>query len=203
MGHDPEWIKFKVEDLHPAQMAVGMREVAVKQAEIEADCRSERHDFLKDHLVPILKGPGDRIFIVDHHHLVRALWQGGFHHAWCAVLADLSGLNPSAFWAEMHAKGWVYPFDAHNREQHYSAIPPHIKELQDDPYRSLAGFVRRKGGFTKADAQPFVDFRWANFFRERVEIGPGDAGFDKAVVAALRLAHSDAAKALPGFVKSS
>jgi hypothetical protein len=183
-------------------MTVGLREVAVKQAELEADRSKQRQDFLKAHLVPIVKGPGGRVFIVDHHHLVRALWQGDFHHAWCSVLDDLSALNASAFWARMKAQGWVYPFDAHNQEQPYSAIPDHVKKLQDDPYRSLAGFIRRKGGYTKKDAQPFVDFRWANFFREHIQIAAGDAGFNKAVDVALRLAHTDAAKSLPGFVKS-
>ena len=41
-----------------------------------------------------------------------------------------------------------------------------VEDMNDDPYRSLAGALRRRGGFAK-DATPFSEFVWADFFRPR------------------------------------
>ena len=48
-------------------------------------------------------------------------------------------------------------------------IPKSIDALIDDPFRSLAGGLRRVGGFAK-DTTPFSEFLWADFLRRgRVE----------------------------------
>jgi hypothetical protein len=75
-----------------------------------------------------------------------------------------------------------------------------VKGLVDDPYRSLAGYVRNAGGYVKTDAV-FAEFLWADFFRHRVRIGPGRAGFEAAVQRAMALAHDPAAGELPGFLR--
>ena len=38
-----------------------------------------------------------------------------------------------------------------------------VAELIDDPFRSLAGELRRAGGFAK-DTTPFSEFLWADFY---------------------------------------
>ena len=51
------------------------------------------------------------------------------------------------------------------------AIPSTVSELLDDPFRSLAGELRRAGGYAKAPA-PYSEFRWADFLRRRIERPP-------------------------------
>ena len=46
-------------------------------------------------------------------------------------------------------------------------LPQHVKDLNFDPYRSLAWIVRDRHGYLKNDA-PFSEFKWANFFRTRI-----------------------------------
>jgi hypothetical protein len=43
-----------------------------------------------------------------------------------------------------------------------------MAKLIDDPFRSLAGELRRAGGFAK-DTTPFSEFLWADFLRRRVK----------------------------------
>jgi hypothetical protein len=47
-------------------------------------------------------------------------------------------------------------------------MPEAIEELIDDPYRSLAGELRRVVGFAK-DTTPFSEFLRADFLRRRIE----------------------------------
>jgi len=77
-------------------------------------------------------------------------------------------------------------------------LPEDVRGLADDPYRSLASAVRKRGGYEKTSV-PFAEFRWAAFFRERLKTYPTRAGFEKAVDEALTIAHDAAAKGLPGY----
>jgi hypothetical protein len=62
---------------------------------------------------------------------------------------------------------------------HRRAESAAIADLIDDPYRSLAGFVRKRGGFVKTE-KPYVEFAWADFFRTRVRLGDWDAAIARA-----------------------
>ena len=75
-------------------------------------------------------------------------------------------------------------------------------DLQDDPYRSLAGLVRRAGGYAK-DQAPFVEFIWADFFRPRVAARLIRREPQRATRLGLRLACSDDARYLPGWTGKS
>jgi hypothetical protein len=70
--------------------------------------------------------------------------------------------------------------------------------LVDDPFRSLAGEVRRSGGFAK-DTTPFSEFLWADFFRRRIKRKLVDDDFPSALVRASKLARSGEADYLPGW----
>ncbi len=95
----------------------------------------------------------------------------------------------------------MHPIDAEGRRYGVDALPKHVKGLVDDPYRSLAGYVRDAGGYVKTETA-FAEFLWADFFRHRMSIGPGPQGFDAAVRKALALAHDPAAHHLPGFLSA-
>jgi hypothetical protein len=73
-----------------------------------------------------------------------------------------------------------------------------LHELRDDVYRSLAGFVRSAGGYTKTPTA-FAEFAWADFFRHRITIGPTHEDFKQAVAQALTMAKSTVARNLPGY----
>jgi hypothetical protein len=69
----------------------------------------------------------------------------------------------------------------------------------DDPFRSLAGQLRRIGGFAK-DITPFSEFLWADFFRRRIKRETAENEFVRALKIALKMARSKEASYLPGWV---
>ena len=78
-----------------------------------------------------------------------------------------------------------------------------VAELIDDPFRSLAGELRRAGGFAK-DTTPFSEFLWADFLRRRVKRETVEADFKHALEKALELAKARRRVTCPaGVVPSS
>ena len=73
-----------------------------------------------------------------------------------------------------------------------------MADLKDDPFRSLAGELRRAGGFAK-DTTPFSEFLWADFLRRRMSRKSVDADFAKAIEKSLAFAKSKDAIYLPGW----
>ena len=68
----------------------------------------------------------------------------------------------------------------------------------DDPFRSLAGELRRAGGFAK-DTTPFSEFLWADFLRRRMKRKSVEKNFIAAIKQAMTLAKSQDAHYLPGW----
>jgi hypothetical protein len=149
-------------------------------------------------MIPVIRGPKDRLFVTDHHHLALALHREKVPKVAVTVIADLHSLDKDAFWVFLDNRGWTHPFDRHGKRRAYSDIPRTITELEDDPYRSLAGELRRAGGFAK-DTTPFSEFLWADFLRRHVKVKTIDADFSSAMEEALRLAKSPVSNYLPGW----
>jgi hypothetical protein len=114
------------------------------------------------------------------------------------VVLNLARLKKDAFWVYMDNRGLVHPFDDEGKRGSYGNIPKSIENLAGDLFRSLAGALRRKGGYAK-DTTPFSEFLWADFPRRR--IGRKDVGkdFAAALAAAFKLAEKKDAGYLPGW----
>jgi len=185
-------------DLRPTQITVGMREVEAKRRAWRAKADDKGAEFLGRHMIPVILGPKDRCFIIDHHHLARALYEEEVKNVLVTVVAKLSRLETESFWFVLDNRGWMHPFDAKGRRRGYEDIPKSVADLDDDPFRSLAGELRRLGGFAK-DTTPFSEFLWADFLRRRTKRQTVEADFEAALEWALRLAKSGEADYLPGW----
>ena len=189
-----------ITSLRPTQITVGMREVMAKRKrwrEKQADGKKGA-EFLGKHMIPVVLGPKERNYVIDHHHLARALHDEGVKDIVVTVVANLSRLEPDAFWFVMDNRNWMHPFDDQGRRRKYQDIPKSVSELIDDPFRSLAGELRRAGGFAK-DTTPFSEFLWADFLRRRIKRKVVEGNFDHALENALRLVKSEDADFLPGW----
>jgi hypothetical protein len=71
-----------------------------------------------------------------------------------------------------------------------------------DPFRSLAGALKRAGGYAK-DKAPFSEFRWADFLRCRISRELVERHFGRALALAMNLAQSTDAASLPGWRRHS
>ncbi len=198
---DPILQKKSIADLRPTQMTVGFREVAEKRREWRdriAESGQKAGKYLGRHMVPVVLGPKGQPYLVDHHHLVLALQEEEQTEVSVTVMADLSSLTRPMFWTYMDNRAWCHPYDAAGKRRSFDDIPKRVADLADDPYRSLAGELRRAGGFAK-DTTPFSEFLWADFLRPRIRARQIDERFSVTVEKALSLARSDAAAYLPGW----
>ena len=184
--------------LRPTQMTVGMREVKEKRKRWREQKKKKQAESLGKHMIPVVRGPDKRYYVVDHHHLARALHDEGVEDILVTVIGDLSMVERDAFWGVMDNKRWVYPYDAKGDRRHFKDLPKSITELKDDPFRSLAGELRRAGGFAK-DTTPFSEFLWADFLRRKIATKAVDENFAKAMEKSLALAKSSDAVYLPGW----
>lgn len=195
---EPRIHPVAIEELRPTQITVGMREVEAKRKRWRQHRNSTRADFLGAHMIPTIKGPKDRFYVIDHHHLALALHMEGERQIAVTVVADLSRLEKDAFWVFLDNRSWMHPFDDQGRRRAYSDIPKSVTQLVDDPFRSLAGALRRAGGFAK-DTTPFSEFLWADFLRRRIKRKHVEDDFAAALDDALNLARDAAADFLPGW----
>jgi hypothetical protein len=185
-------------DLRPTQITVGMREVKEKRTRWRAEGKKKAGEFLGKHMIPVILGPKDKHYVIDHHHLARALHDEGVKNVLVTVVANLSKLERDAFWIVLDNRSWMHPFDDQGRRRDYDDIPKSVSELVDDPFRSLAGELRRAGGFAK-DTTPFSEFLWADFLRRRLKRKNVESDFAHAMEKAMELAKSEDAVYLPGW----
>jgi len=187
-----------ISELHPTQITVGMREVKAKRKRWRRENNKKGADFLGKHMIPVVLGPDEIHYVTDHHHLARALDDEGVEHVLCTVVHDFSKLDRETFWFNLDNRGLMHPYDVDGRRRSYKEIPNKVSKLVDDPYRSLAGELRRAGGFAK-DTTPFSEFLWADFFRSRIKRKTIEQDFAHAVEKALQLAETEEANYLPGW----
>lgn len=185
--------------LRPTQMTVGMREVGMRRKHWRTQSGGrKRTEFLQKHLIPVILGAGGEHYILDHHHLVLALHQEGLQEMYVTVVADLSALDKETFWFVLDQRNWMHPFDGKGVRRSHTAMPRSVRGLIDDPYRSLAGELRRLGGFAK-DTTPYSEFLWADFLRKRVKTKLIKKDFTRALKASFNLAKTKEAEYLPGW----
>lgn len=187
-----------LERLRPTQMTVGFKEVESKRkswAKLDAKARRQA---IAQQLFPAVKGPGKAFYLLDHHHTALALVQEKAQSVQVGLVRDLSHLSVPAFWIYLDHYSWVHAYDQRGRRQPFSDMPARLQDLKDDPYRSLAAQVREAGGFAKPD-EPFLEFLWANCFRDAIPVRRLEKDPKAAFKEALALARSDQTSHLPGW----
>lgn len=190
--------EVEIHRLRPTQITVGMIEVHDKRDHLLSLKKHEQRDFMAAHPIPAVWGPDGKLYITDHHHLGRAASEADVDTGFFVIEDDFSKLPIAQFWPKMNEAKWVHPIDQDGRLCPFMDIPDHLQKLRDDPYRSLAGYVRNAGGYAKTPTA-FAEFLWADFFRPRVLIGPTRPDFHVSVDKALTLATSADAAHLPGY----
>ena len=190
--------KVSIAHLRPTQLTLGLAEVEERAAKVAAMTPAEREAYLQSKPVPHVLGPGNQIFMVDHHHLARALWSLNMTEVVLGErLADWSGLETKAFWRTMESKGYCWPIDADGNRRPYAAIPASIAGLTDNVWRTLARSMRGKA-FENQDT-PYQEFMWGDYFRTFMSRRLIELQFDLAADLAKKLARLPEAQDLPGF----
>jgi hypothetical protein len=187
-----------ISDLFPTQVTVGMREVEIRRRKWRERPSDKAANYLNTHRIPVILGPDAHHYIIDRHHLTLALHDEGVREVPVSIVADMRQSDFGEFWTTLESRGWTHPFDDEGRRRPYGDMPTAVSDLIDDPFRSLAGAVKRAGGYAK-DRSPFSEFRWADFLRERIARELVDLHFGRALLLAMNLSQSSEAAALPGW----
>lgn len=164
-------VEHCIGELHPTQLAVGMYQVAYKKGRMREKMKEGKLEkYLRKHPVPVVRGPGGVPYMLDHHHLCAALVKLGVDKVCCTVKHDWSGVPEGAFWERMREGGYLWLGDQGspvNLQKLVQLLPRTTTGLRDDPYRSLAAWVKYAGGFRKT-WEPFAEFHWADYFRTQL-----------------------------------
>lgn len=189
-----------IDHLRPTQITVGAYHVAQKIHVTRRLSHADLPAFLDRHRVHVVQGPEQTLFIVDHHHWVRAWQEMGIDMVPALVRNDLSHLSWRKFWTCMKSEHMVHPYDERGRRRPIRELPDNVHDMRDDPYRSLEAFVQLAGGYRKVKTA-YSDFRWADFFREHIT-GSLDSHhtFAAALARGVKLATSPKARGLPGYI---
>src|SRR5580700_32841 len=192
-----------VRTLRPLQGAIGVEEVRDKVQRIAAKPEKEWRDLVKDP-IKVIRGPGDALFITDHHHGADAWRLAGHPIALCKIDDRPPYATEAEFWSGLVRDRLVRLADADGKLLTPAQLPSNLELMPDDPYRSLAWLLRKKNGFCRSEMpqKEFAEFLWADWLRKRPEL-PIDAVRTSAarmLPTALTLAGSPAAQAMPGYV---
>ena len=79
---DPILLPVPIAELRPTQITVGMREVEEKRRHWRERVGRDGGKFLGQQMIPVLLGPKQRHYVIDHHHLARALQEEGVKTSW-------------------------------------------------------------------------------------------------------------------------
>jgi hypothetical protein len=197
-AREPVLCPVAVDDLRPTQVTIGFREVAEKRRRFAEMSGKVGDAYLGRHMLPTVLGPKRRHYLIDNHHLARALQEDGVNQVLVTVAADLTGLSKGSFWRFLDNRAWCHAYDENGRRTGFDAIPSSLAKLKDDPYRSLAGELRHAGGYAK-DLTPYSEFLWADFLRSRIKAKSIAADFGVALSRSVQLAKSKEAAFLPGW----
>ena len=190
---------LEIDRLRPTQVTHGMREIREKTKVYRSLSGHDLEMAIAEKPVPVVYGPADGIYAIDHHHVATALWRADVEWVPIVLVRDLSSLSTTDFWLTMENNRWTYPYDAQGRRVAFPDLCEHVWELADDEFRSLSASVRDAGGYKKTPV-PLEEFRWSDFFRSNLPLPKSDAEYDALVRRALKLARSKAAVGLPGYL---
>jgi hypothetical protein len=190
-------------DLKPTQIALGMAHVRLKMMETRSVNECARGAFFSQRAIAVVRAPANRLHVVDHHHWARAWIELGMAEAPINLVADFAMLDESAFLANMNRRGWLHPYDERGTRVGLDIIPESVADMPDDPYQSLAAFLRLAGVFENP-GEFNAKFAWADFLRKRVSGDPHSVeGFANMLAMAFRLSNTREARALPGYLGTS
>jgi Putative ParB-like nuclease len=99
-----EWQKF------------GSRQRSSK-ANFSGDLNLTSLNYLRRHnkVEPVTIGPQGILYITDHHHLARALFDIGVSNTYCTIIDNLSHTKSDDFWKQLEANNEVYLKDRNAR----------------------------------------------------------------------------------------
>lgn len=162
--------KVEISTLRPTQLYLGMFEVEKRTQEIEQMSGKDFDEYRKAKIVPVVKGPDGKYYIIDHHHFVRSVQQGRpGKKVFISIQEDWSELSEEDFWKRMQGNQWACLYDKNGEKIPYQQLPKTIGDMTDDPLRSALWIARKRGLWNRLQI-PFEEFKMAHYLRTQGHI---------------------------------
>ncbi|MEH8140634.1 ParB-like protein [Aeromonas veronii] len=192
------WCEIGIDALHPTQGGVGQIQVDETQATLAGMSAKQLDKLMKKKEIPVVIAPDGSYWLVDRHHLTKALWQQGVKDARVKVIGRLQ--DKANFWSQMQNNHWAWLKDEKGQPLTPEQLPISIDKLPDYPYRTLAGLLQNAGYFRKDKQVYFVEFAWASWLGKQMQWMPVDnSNLAARLQQAKRLACGSDASDLPGY----
>ncbi|TNI94040.1 ParB-like protein [Aeromonas allosaccharophila] len=192
------WCEIGIDALHPTQGGVGQIQVDETQATLAGMSAKQLDKLMKKKEIPVVIAPDGSYWLVDRHHLTKALWQQGVKDARVKVIGRLQ--DKANFWSQMQNNHWAWLKDEKGQPLTPEQLPTRIDQLPDYPYRTLAGLLQDAGYFRKDKQVYFVEFAWASWLGKQMQWMPVDnSNLAARLQQAKRLACGSDASDLPGY----
>ncbi len=192
------WCEIGIDALHPTQGGVGQIQVDETQATLAGMSAKQLDKLMKKKEIPVVIAPDGGYWLVDRHHLTKALWQQGVKDARVKVIGRLQ--DKANFWSQMQNNHWAWLKDEKGQPLTPEQLPTRIDQLPDYPYRTLAGLLQDAGYFRKDKQVYFVEFAWASWLGKQMQWMPVDsANLAARLQQAKRLACGSDASDLLGY----
>ncbi|HHQ4687809.1 ParB-like protein [Aeromonas veronii] len=192
------WCEIGIDALHPTQGGVGQIQVDETQATLAGMSAKQLDKLMKKKEIPVVIAPDGSYWLVDRHHLTKALWQQDVKDARVKVIGRLQ--DKANFWSQMQNNHWAWLKDEKGQPLTPEQLPTSIDKLPDYPYRTLAGLLQNAGYFRKDKQVYFVEFAWASWLGKQMQWMPVDsANLAARLQQAKRLACGSDASGLPGY----
>ncbi|BEE03395.1 ParB-like protein [Aeromonas veronii] len=192
------WCEIGIDALHPTQGGVGQIQVDETQATLAGMSAKQLDKLMKKKEIPVVIAPDGSYWLVDRHHLTKALWQQGVKDARVKVIGRLQ--DKANFWSQMQNNHWAWLKDEKGQPLTPEQLPTSIDKLPDYPYRTLAGLLQNAGYFRKDKQVYFVEFAWASWLGKQMQWMLVDsANLAARLQQAKRLACGSDASDLPGY----
>ncbi|MFM5501906.1 ParB-like protein [Aeromonas veronii] len=192
------WCEIGIDALHPTQGGVGQIQVDETQATLAGMSAKQLDKLMKNKEIPVVIAPDGSYWLVDRHHLTKALWQQGVKDARVKVIGRLQ--DKANFWSQMQNNHWAWLKDEKGQPLTPEQLPTSIDKLPDYPYRTLAGLLQDAGYFRKDKQVYFVEFAWASWLGKQMQWMPVDnSNLTARLQQAKRLACGSDASDLPGY----
>ena len=107
-------MKQKILNLHPTQLAVGFQQVNLKARKMEKKTNNELKEYVQTHEVPVIVGPHNKYYIIDHHHLCCAAYKILLNEVYIKIVENWS--EDTDFWNKMHEKKYIWLYDSNGLE---------------------------------------------------------------------------------------
>jgi hypothetical protein len=204
-------ILVKLDNIRPTQFTVGVDAIIAKAKRLREIFKEVNGSYkLRTHLqnkaAPAILGPDKKYYIVDHHHLARAIMRAipSYNQYYVYLEKDYSNLDQDQFYQKMIKNGHVYLYKFGQGPHPITSLPGKLSLLQNDNYRSLALFLRETDAFKKTPVS-FSEFSWANYLRDKIKIKRDSKGKIslKTISKAFSICRDKKASHLPGYIGDS